>query len=185
VTPPAALSLDGWVAIATFVLAGASVLALGGAALQILIVRATARRDRAYDYADRFNQPDIIALTARHAEYWESHTFAEFKLLSGRQRSELLIVPNLIEEVAAAYVRGLIDRDVAAQMMGVLVEYTWKVSQPLVKGAQKERDEWTYGEWKAMQEDTLARRVRGRGKTKRQRARLARRRRWAEPWPRP
>jgi hypothetical protein len=96
-----------------------------------------------------------------------------------------LIVPNLIEEVAAAYVRGLIDRDVAAQMMGVLVEYTWKVSQPLVKGAQKERDEWTYGEWKAMQEDTLARRVRGRGKTKRQRARLARRRRWAEPWPRP
>jgi hypothetical protein len=61
--------------------------------------------------------------------------------------------------VAAAYVRGLIDRDVAAQMMGVLVENTWQVSQPLVQGAQAERDEWTYGEWKAMQEDAMPRRV--------------------------
>jgi hypothetical protein len=63
----------------------------------------------------------------------------------------------------------------------VLVEYMWEISQPLVNGAQADRDEWTYGEWKAMQEDTKARRERSRRRTLRLRARLARKRRRAAP----
>jgi hypothetical protein len=181
VTVPGVLSLAGWSAIGTLVLAIASVLALGGAVAQIATMRVTARRDRAYDYADRFNQPDIIALSAEYGEYWRRHSFRHFQRLSGDERAQLLVVPNLIEEAAAAYVRGLIDRDIAAQMLGVLVEYMWEISQPLVNGAQADRDEWTYGEWKAMQEDTKARRERSRRRTLRLRARLARKRRRAAP----
>lgn len=187
------VSAEEWIAIGTFVLAAASVLALGGAVAQILTTRSGARRDRAYDYADTFNRPEIIALTARTRAYWKGHGFEHFSKLTPARRAEMLIVPNLIEEMGAAYVRRLIDRDIAAQMVGPLAEDLWKLTADrLVKGAQAERrkerksaqpgsEKWIYSEWKAMQEDTRSRREASRGKTRRLHSRLERKRWWREP----
>jgi hypothetical protein len=171
--PLASLSLAALGNIAQIVIAGASVSALFGAVTQIAVTRANARRARAYDYADRFNQPEIISLTARYTDYWDKHSFEDFSALSRQTRSKLLVIPNLIEEVAAAYNRNLIDRNVAAQMLGLLAEAMWERSRPLVEGTRKERDKWIYAEWEEMQKDTLQRRMAARRKTER---RIARRR---------
>jgi hypothetical protein len=167
----AALSIDAWGDIAQLAIAVTGVLAIFGAAVQIKVARSNARRARAYEYADRFNRPEMISLTARYTDYWKSHSFTDFEALSRQSKSKLLVLPNVIEEAAAAYERKLIDRDVAAQMLGVLVEVMWKCSHALVAGARADRhDDWIYAEWEAMQKDTFKRRMRARKKTRRRRA---------------
>jgi hypothetical protein len=59
------LSLDGWGDIAQFVIAIGGVSALAGAFGQLRLSRANARRGRVYEYADRFNDPDLLRASAR------------------------------------------------------------------------------------------------------------------------
>jgi hypothetical protein len=63
----------------------------------------------------------------------------------------------------------LIDRDITAQVLGLMVERTWKRSHPLIKGARAERDDWVYAEWEMMQDDTFKRRMDQRHKSLRKR----------------
>jgi hypothetical protein len=169
---PVGLSLQDWSYVAQLVIAGAGFLAVLGAAAQVIVARTHARRERVYTYADRFNHPEIISLTASYSEFWGSKTFVDFKALGAQDRSKLLVVPNLIEEMATTYNRNLIDRDAAAEMLGVLTEALWQESGALVGAARQERhNSWIYAEWEEMQKDTARRRLAGRRKTIRRRAR--------------
>src|SRR6202035_6124642 len=138
--PVSSLSLDAWGDIAQFVIGIAGVLALLGAAAQLRSSRANARRARVYEYSDRFNQPEMIRLTARYTDYWEKHSYEDFRHLDRPIRAQWLVLPNFIEEVAALYNRNLLDRDVAAEVLGMYVEDLWASSLPLVTGQRTQRN---------------------------------------------
>jgi hypothetical protein len=162
------LSLSAWGDIAQFGIVIAGICALIGAVIQIKVMRSHARRARVYAYSDRFNQPEMIALSARYTDYWETHTYSDFMARDREGRSEWLVLANFIEEVAGLYNRKLLDRDIAAQVLGVYVEVLWKCSLPLVTGARQERkDGWLFVDWEQMQADTLTRRMAARRKTER------------------
>ncbi len=116
----AVLSLDGWGDIAQFVIAVGGVGALIGVYLQLRLGHATSRRARVYDYADCFNKREMLRASAEYVGYWESHTFADFDAMSLADQLEHLMMANLIEEVAFLYNRNLLDRNVAADILGFL-----------------------------------------------------------------
>jgi len=65
---------------------------------------------------------------------------------------------NLIEEVAFLYNRNLLDRDVAADILGAYVERLWGVSGSLVTEVRaKEGRPTFFSEWEEMQADTPGR----------------------------
>jgi hypothetical protein len=166
------LSLDGWGNIAQFVIAIGGVLALIGAFAQLRLSRANARRGRVYEYADRINSPKILRASGRYREYWKSHSFEDFSSLDLAEQLECLMLPNLIEEVAVLYNRNLLDRDIAAQLLGTYVEMLWKASIPLVSEVRRKESRATiYSEWEEMQDDTPSRTTKANRKTERRRAR--------------
>jgi hypothetical protein len=168
----ASLSLAGWGDIAQTVIAVSGVLALIGAAWQVSISRANAKRARVYEYADRFNEPEIIRASAHFTEYWRSHSYEEYKELELAQQMEWRMLPNIIEEVAFLYNRRLLDRGVAAEILGLYIEHLWVVCQPLKEGLRRDRNRPSvYCEWEEMQKDTPQRQLKGVRKAERRRAR--------------
>ena len=154
----AVLSLNGWGDIAQFVIAVGGVGALIGVYLQLRLGHATSRRARVYDYADCFNKREMLRASAEYVEYWKSHTFAEFDAMSLADQLEHLMMANLIEEVAVLYNRNLLDRNLAAQLLGVYVEVLWQASIPLVSEVRQQENRSTiYSEWEEMQADTPGR----------------------------
>jgi hypothetical protein len=167
-----AVSLDGWADIAQFVVAIGGVPAIVGVFAQLRLSRASTRRGRVYEYTDRINTPKMLRASARYREYWRHNGFAEFSSLDLAEQLECLMLPNLIEEVAALYNRNLLDRDLAAQLLGVYVEVMWKASVPLVSEVRgKENRSTIYSEWEEMQNDTPGRTAKANRKTERRRAR--------------
>jgi hypothetical protein len=159
----AVLSLDGWGDIAQFVIAIGGVGALIGVYLQLRLGHATSRRARVYDYADCFNKRDMLRASAEYVEYWESHAYAEFEAMSLADQLEHLMMANLIEEVAFLYNRNLLDRDVAADLLGFYVERLWGASSSFVAEVRaKEGRASFYSEWEEMQADTSGRSDRNR-----------------------
>jgi hypothetical protein len=172
VRPILALSLDAWGDIAQLVLAITGGLALGGALVQLGITRSQARQARVYTYSDRFNQLEIIRLCARYTDFWETHSYEEYRALPRPERAEWLVLPNFLEEVAALYNRKLLDRDVAADVLGMYVEDLWTVSLPLVTGERIKRNDPTiFSEWEEMQRDTPSRQMGTNRRNERRRAR--------------
>ncbi|HEV3319988.1 MAG TPA: hypothetical protein VG053_09755 [Solirubrobacteraceae bacterium] len=166
------LSLNGWGDIAQFVIAIGGVLALVGAFAQLRLSRANARRGRVYEYADRFNDPKLLRAAAGYKEFWKSHTFTHFDSLDLADQLECLMLPNLIEEVAVLYNRNLLDRNLAAQLLGPYVEVLWQASTPLVSEVrQKENRPTIYAEWEEMRDDTPDRRTKVNRQTEKRRAR--------------
>jgi hypothetical protein len=169
--PAAALSLQGLGSIAEVALAGIAVLALGGAAVQIHVTRSIARRSLAYAYADRFNDPSMIDRIIDFQEYWDQHDYAAWDKEARGTKQRLVIVPNLIEEFAAAYNRGLLDRKIAAMYLGSTVDILWESGMALVRGSQESVNPYAFVEWEEMLLDSNSRRGRARAK-------LDRRRKW-------
>jgi hypothetical protein len=167
----AGLALDQWSDIAQCVIAIAAVLALGGAIVQIRSASRNARRVRAYEYADRFNRPEMRRRAGEWREYLEAHTYDDFKKLSWVERNELLLLANVIEEIAAMYHRRVVDRDVAAEAVGVYVEALWEVSQTFIVAARADKGPKIFCDWEAMVADTPARKLKADKK-------IARRRLW-------
>jgi hypothetical protein len=166
------LALHQWGDIAQLAIAGTAFLALGVAARQLRHSRANERRGRAYDYADCFNRPEILRATAEYKLYWQSHTFAQFLEEDPVRRVELNIVPNLMEEVASLYNRKLIDRTIAAQLVGVYTVKLWEVSAPHVSDRRTHNnDPHLYAEWEEMQRDTPTRQAKADRRADRRRAR--------------
>jgi hypothetical protein len=170
-TAPIALTLGGLGNIAQAAIAVTGVLALFGAAWQVAISRMSAKRARVYEYADRFNRPEIIRASAHFTEYWKDHSYEEYKQQELATQMEWRMLPNIIEEVAFLYNRKLLDRDVAAELLGIYVERLWAVGQPLIEGLRRERRPEAYSEWEEMQEGTPRRQLKGIRKAERRRAR--------------
>ena len=158
---PTGLALHQWADIAQFVIALAAGLALIVAAIELWRRALNARRDRAYQYSDRFNQLDVRRMAAEYRKYFEDekHTYEDFMGLDRVRRNELLMLPNLIEEVAALYQRKLIDRDVSAEVLGVYVEELWAPSREFVMEARVKRRRDAFEEWERMAEDTPVRKA--------------------------
>lgn len=154
----AGLTLDGWGDIAQFVIAIGGVGALIGVYLQLRLGHATSRRARVYEYADRFTEPKMLRASAEYVEYWESHSFADFDAMDLADQLERLMMANLIEEVAFLYNRNLLDRNVAADILGFYVERLWNASSPLISEVRSKENRATfYREWEEMQADTPGR----------------------------
>lgn len=154
------INLAGWGDIAQVFIALAAVAALLGAVAQIRVTHALARRALSYQYADRFNEPKMAERIAEYQKYWMEHEYSEWWTAAHRHDAYaqgLLIVPNLVEEFAAAYNRELLDRDIAAMFLGTTVAVLWKQSGKLVEGARRDRDNWVYAEWEAMLPDSKSR----------------------------
>lgn len=166
------LSLQGAGDIAQFVIAGAALIALAGAAWQIHLARMKAKRGRVYDYADRFNDLELLAAISRYRKYWNNHDFAAFKKEPKATQQELNYIPNLIEEIAWLYNRRILDRNTAAELLGTYVERLWKVTAPHVadRRAYNNYPE-LYAEWEEMQRDTPRRQAKANRKANRRRAR--------------
>ncbi len=153
------LSLQGWGDIAQFVLALSGVAALGGAYAQIRTSQATARRARVYDYADLLNGLELLRATAKHSEQWPKWTAADFKALPNIEQLEWMRLPNIVEEIAVLYKRGMLDRDVAAELLGVYVERLWKSSEKVIRELREaEQRPRIFIDWEQMQSDTWKRR---------------------------
>lgn len=165
------LSLEQWGNIAQFVIAIAGALAIVGAWLQIRSNRANARRVRVYEYADRLNRPNLVRRMARYSDFLEKHDYAHYKTLSRVRRAELLILPNLFEEIAALYHRGLLDRDVASEALGFWIELMWDESYGFISEMRAERGPRVYCDWEAMRADTPARKSKADRKITRKHAR--------------
>jgi hypothetical protein len=118
---------------------------------------------------DRWSSKDIRKLLADFRAFWKGNDWAAFEALTAHKRADLLVLPNLIEEVASLYNRKRIDRDVVALALGVAIEVLWEQSQVFVKGGRADRGEWTYNEWQEMQTDTRIRRERAHRKIRRRR----------------
>jgi hypothetical protein len=168
---PAGLALDQWSDVAQCVIAVAAVLALIGAVVQIRSANRNARRVRAYEYADRFNRPEMRRSAGEWREYLEAHTYDDFKNLRWVERNERLLLANVIEEVAAMYHRRVVDRDVAAEAVGVYVEGLWEVSKTFIAEARSDKGPNIFCDWEAMVADTPARKLKAD-------RRIARRRLW-------
>ena len=158
------LSLAQWGNIAQIALAAAAIGALWFAWREIRAARDAACRQRVYDYADTFNSLDILKASARHRERWPNWTVGAFRSLPKVERSEWLRLPNLIEEVAHLYNQNALDRDIAAELLGLYAEKLWESSQKMITELRAaDQNPQLYLDWERMQIDTLARRVKPQG----------------------
>lgn len=156
---PAVLSLSGWADIAQYVLAITAVVAIFGAAAQLRITHHQARRERVFAYADALNQLDLLRATVEHQDKWSKWTVDDLKKLTGLEQAEQMRLPNLVEEIAYLYNRRVLDRGVAAELLGVYVEGLWIASERLVAELRiSEKRPRVFVDWEAMQADTWKRR---------------------------
>ena len=159
-TLPLAVRLQVVANLAQLAIAAALWLALVVGLIQVYVTRMIAKRQVAYTYFDRFTSEEIRTGISDARDFWEANDWAAFQGLSRSGRSELLVVPNLIEEVAHAYNRKQLDRGMAALVLGGLIERLWDDWQELVNRGRQWRGESVYYEWSRMQADTRTRRDR-------------------------
>ena len=166
-----ALSLIEWSYVAQCVIAVAALVALAVAGGQIWVTRATAKRVRVYEYADKFNQPEMRRRAGEWREYVEANTYEDFAALKWVERNDRLLLANVIEEVAAMYNRGMLDRSVAAEAVGFYVEGLWEASKKFVAEMRAAKGPRLFADWEHMVEDTPGRKLKAD-------ASVARRRTW-------
>jgi hypothetical protein len=167
-----ALSLHQWSDVAQLSIAVTAMFALAGAAAQLWYSRVSARRQRAYDYADCINTREMLRATAEYGIYWKKHTFAEFLKEDPVRRIELNMLPNLMEEVASLYNRKLVDRTIVAQLLGTYAIKLWEVSGPSIADRRAYNDDLhLYAEWEEMQKDAPTRQAKADRRADRRRAR--------------
>jgi hypothetical protein len=153
------LSLAGLGDIAQAVLAGIAFAALVGAIAQLRVSHNAARRTRVYDYADMLGRPEWEAETVRCQEELPKFTAGTFEALPLADQYAWLRLPNLIEEIAYLYNCGVLDRDVAAELVGVYVERLWAACSTLLRELRVvEGRPRVFIEWERMQGDTWRRR---------------------------
>lgn len=154
-----ALALGEWGDVAQCVLAVTGIVALAFAYLEIRSSRAAARRQKVFDYADAFNQPEMLRASAKLSENWSKWTLETFNGLSSENQIQEMRVPNLIEDVAFLYNCDELDKTLAAEMLGVYAEKAWKASERFVKELRTDlRNPRLFVQWEQMQTETWRRR---------------------------
>jgi hypothetical protein len=163
-----ALSLQQWGNIAQLAVAVVALIAFAGAVWQILSSNANAKRVRTYEYADHIGQQEMRHLAAAYRRYFEDekHTYDDFLTLNRARRNDLLALPNLIEQAAGLYHRKLLNRDVAAELLGAYCEALWSAGESFLKSVQDKQGENRFWAWEAMISDARLRQARGEAKLK-------------------
>jgi hypothetical protein len=157
--PASGLSLAGAGDIAQIVLAGTGLVALVGAYAQIRVSHNAARRGRVYEFADMLGQQEWIDETVRCQEEFRQFTSETFNALPAAEQLGWLRLPNLVEEIAYLYNRGVLDRGVAAELVGVFIERLWASCATLLRELRvSEGRPRVFIEWERMQDDTWRRR---------------------------
>lgn len=153
-------SLAGWGDVAQGILAVATAGAIAVAVRQIRAIKITARRERVYQYADRFNALETLRESAACKEYWRTHRYRDLLALPAAEQIEWLHLPNLLEEVGYLYKRGALDRDVTAELLGPYIERLWEAAEPAMKEMQRvDKNPKLFVFWEKMQQDTWRRRA--------------------------
>jgi hypothetical protein len=104
-------------------------------------------------------QQEWAAETVRCHEEFPQFTAETFDALPPAEQLGWLRLPNLIEEIAYLYNCGVLDRDVAAELVGVYVERLWASCAKLLRELRvAEGRPRVFIEWERMQADTWRRR---------------------------
>jgi hypothetical protein len=155
----AILTMAGWADIAQYAFALTGAIALGFAWIEVRTNRASARRSRVYEYADAFNQMELLEAAAEHKERWSVWTVADLHGMTEVEQAKWMRLPNIIEEVAYLYNNDALDQDVAAELLGVYVERLWVATERLANELRKaEKRPKVFVDWERMQADTWKRR---------------------------
>lgn len=150
-----------WAQIAT---AAIACLALLGAVIQIRLARAATRRNLAYEYFKRFNDPTMhryrVCATeflnvkgpreAAHWDQWRSRGLTQTK------RLEIVLVLNFFEELAGMYNRKLVDRDVVCEAFYAYSTEEWDKAWWFIERCCRTAPR-TMDQWRRMNSDFSAR----------------------------
>jgi hypothetical protein len=104
-------------------------------------------------------QQEWVDETVRCHEEFPKFTSETFNALPLAEQLGWLRLPNLIEEIAYLYNCGVLDRDVAAELVGTYVERLWASCAKLLRELRiSENRPRVFIEWERMQGDTWRRR---------------------------
>jgi hypothetical protein len=154
----AALSLDQWAAIAQLVLAAIALAALVGAFIQLRDSRSTTRQTLTYNFTARFSSPELLQYNQMTRDLFqlgnctEDEGYERYLNRSFEDQLAVLIVPNLIEELAGMYNQGLLHRGIAKDYFGFTAQELWNEGWWFIKRF-READENFYAQWLLMLED--------------------------------
>jgi hypothetical protein len=146
------LSLDGAADIAQIALAGLALLALAGAVWQTSSVRKSAREAITYNYFVRFRALETGHALATLLEInsgSDEERRKRFRDMSVAERLEVLVVPNLCEELGGVYKHGMVERGAVKTAFGHTVKVLWDECRWLIESVRRE-DSGYYRDWQNM-----------------------------------
>jgi hypothetical protein len=139
-------------AAAQVALAIIALCALAGAIWQTSVTRRSAREALTYNYFPRFAEPEIrrslAQLLALPAEDDERRR-ARFNALAPEEQLEMLLAPNLCEELGGVYKHGMVAKDVAKTSFGHTALLLWERTQWLIEPV-REQDAGYFRDWRDM-----------------------------------
>ncbi len=146
------LSLQGAADIAQIAFAVFALLALAGAAWQTSSVRKSAREALTYNYFPRFAAAEILKSLVKLREIAsgsDEECWATFEGLSFAERFEVLLAPNLCEELGGVYKHGMVERDVVKTAFGHTASAIWGEFEWFIKRVRQD-DPGYYRDWRDM-----------------------------------
>ena len=135
-------------------LAVAAVLALGGAIGQTLSARSATRASITFGFTTRFSNPELLPYIRKTIEVFKSEgspeaMFAAYGEMDYAEQLATMVVPNLMEELAGLYNRGLLDKKITRDFFGDLARNLW-VSGSWLFGPWREEDSAYFAQWLLM-----------------------------------
>jgi len=152
------LSLSGWSAISTFVLAITTALALVGVAVQIRLARATTKQTLTYNYTERFAKPELLPFHQKTRSLFNlggataDERFETFANWSTEDQLGALLVPNLFEELAGMYNQGLLHRRITKEYFGRTAHAFWDEGEWFILALRASYPRY-YEQWERMLRD--------------------------------
>jgi hypothetical protein len=145
------LSLDGVADIAQITLAGLALLALAGAVWQTSSVRKSAREALTYNYFVRFAAVETGRSLAMLLQISGSddERRGRFREMPFAERLEVLVAPNLCEELGGVYRHGMVERGVVKTAFGHTAKVLWDEFGWLIDSARREDSDY-YRDWQDM-----------------------------------
>lgn len=150
---PVALTLSHAVDAAQIGLVIVALLALGGAIWQSLLARRSAREALTYNYFPRFAAAEIGRSLDKLQQIMgddDGERWACFVGLSFTERFEVLVAPNLCEELGGVYKHGMVEGDVVKTAFGHTAAILWREFDWFVNHMRRGGDIDVYKDWEAM-----------------------------------
>jgi hypothetical protein len=153
--PQGDLHLADWASIAQIVLAITAVLALAGAIWQTHASGSATRASITFGFTTRFSSPEFLPYIGKTMELVKPSKdsaevrFAAFHEMDREEQLAALVVPNLIEELAGMYNRGLLNKKITKDYFGDFARDLW-VSGSWLFGSWREKDQEFFAQWYLM-----------------------------------